>query len=43
MYGVTYDGFLQRVTRIFPTRERAEQWARQAGVFKIAKIRRVKA
>lgn len=30
---VTYSGFLQTVTRDFPTLERAEQWARQAGVF----------
>lgn len=30
---VTYPGFLQTVTRRFPSRKAAEQWARQAGVF----------
>ena len=35
---VSYLGFLQYVVRRFPTRERAEQWARQAGVYDKATI-----
>ena len=38
VYVVTFPGFLQQVERIFPNRERAEQWARQVGVFRQAKI-----
>jgi hypothetical protein len=33
MTTVTYAGFLGPVARTFETRERAEQWARQVGVF----------
>ncbi len=36
---VTYPGFLQPVSRTFPNRERAEQWARQVGVFTRATIK----
>ena len=32
-YTVTYTGFLQTITRTFPTKQRAEQWAQQVGVF----------
>lgn len=35
---VSYTGFLGPVVREFDTRERAEQWANQAGVLGIAKI-----
>lgn len=35
---VTYRGFLQAVTRAFKTKERAEQWARQVGVYNRALI-----
>ena len=28
---ITYNGFLQTVTRSFPSRERGEQWLRQIG------------
>lgn len=38
MTRVTYPGFLQQVTRDFPTRDRAEQWARMAGVWAVAKF-----
>ncbi len=31
MFTVSYSAFLQRVTREFDTRERAEQWCRQIG------------
>ena len=30
-YAVRYRGFLQSVSRMFSTRERAEQWCRQIG------------
>jgi len=33
MIQVTYYGFAQQVNRYFPTLERAQQWARQVGVF----------
>ena len=36
---VRYQGFLQTVERSFPSKQRAEQWARQCGVYKIATIR----
>ncbi len=35
---VTYRGFLQTITRTFPTHTRAVQWARQVGVYKVARI-----
>ncbi len=35
---VTYSGFFFSISRTFPTRERAEQWARQVGVYSIATI-----
>ena len=35
---VEYPGFLQYVAREFETQERAEQWARQAGVYGRARI-----
>jgi hypothetical protein len=38
---VSYKGFLQPVTRRFVSKERAEQWARLVGVFKIAVIKEV--
>jgi len=31
MYIIKYRGFLQTVTRVFKTRERAEQWLKQIG------------
>lgn len=40
---VTYAGFLQRIVRTFPNRERAEQWARQVGVYRRATITEVSA
>ena len=42
MWTVHYKGFLQNVVRRFSTRERAEQWARQCGVFGRAIIKQVK-
>lgn len=42
MYTVTYKGFLQTVVRTFKTLERAQEWARQVGVFDIATIDQVK-
>jgi hypothetical protein len=38
VYRLSYRGFLQHVIRDFDTREDAEQWARQVGVFKTATI-----
>lgn len=38
---VRYSGFLQQVERRFPTRERAEQWARQVGMFDRCTIKEV--
>lgn len=35
---VSYHGFLGIIVRTFDSRERAEQWARQAGVFSTATI-----
>ena len=32
MVTIRYPGFLQQVVREFPTRERAIQWLRQAGL-----------
>ena len=40
---VSYYGFLQEVVRFFPTRERAEQWARQVGRFNSSMIQEVEA
>lgn len=34
MVTIRYRGFLQRVVREFPTRERAIQWLRQVGLDK---------
>lgn len=42
MVTVRYPGFLQYVERTFESMERAEQWARQCGVFGIATFRRTK-
>jgi len=39
---VSYRGFLQDIVRFFPTRERAEQWARQAGRFNSSIIEEVR-
>ena len=39
MFTVTYRGFLQTVSRSFPTRDKAEQWCRQIG--RIDLIRRI--
>jgi hypothetical protein len=36
MVTVTYKGFLETVTRTFENMERAEQWARQVGVYRTA-------
>ena len=41
-YTVTYRGFLQPVVRTFQTRERAEQWARQVGIYHRAIITKAK-
>lgn len=38
MFKVSYRGFLQDVVRYFPTKQRAIQWARQCGVYGLAKI-----
>lgn len=38
---VVYSGFLQTVTRRFNSRHRAEQWARQVGIFNRCTIARV--
>lgn len=40
-YKLSYSGFLQTVIRYFDSLERAEQWARQVGVYRIAKIEKV--
>ena len=31
MFSITYNGFLQTVSKQFPTREAAETWLRQVG------------
>ena len=38
LWAVEYPGFLQTVCRRFESKERAEQWARQAGVYGRARI-----
>lgn len=43
MWIVSYPGFLQQVTRVFESRERAEQWARQVGKFDRCTITRAAA